>query len=762
MNRLALSTYAASLVMAGCTAAPALAYLRIHPANPHYFQETTTGQPVLIAAYTSIVPGDAGFDYVNQIRADIQAHRIGYSRVWHFTPWSMSNAIWPWAASGTPGGYWGGLGGNRLDMNVFNNTYWNRMADAMSRASSAGIYAQIMLFDRVGMSPGTNERWGNNPWAANNNINGLEVPTANPPNDGTPEFYQYATRPNLRNQQERYVRKMIDVTIPYSHVIYEIENEHWDSTDTAWANYYGQFVKNYIAANYPASPRLVSYNSLVGDLENLYTSPAIDIINKHYGNEAETNPDILNSYLEPRWSFNKPINVDEFANGVTDPALLRRQCWTIITSGGHFHIEDAGLAAQPYEICENIRSFLAVSGWNFIGAAPNKNLITAGGGFCMAQPGVEYVCYFPSGGSKTVNLAAATYRAQWWNPRNGGFYNAATISHAGGGRSFSTPDASDWVLMVTNRPAPVTILDARPAAALAIDGNPADWNLPQFTTTITAGSAGAGDIAVIGFGGFENWTCFTGGHWTGGQFPPAGPADHAARIYARHDADYVYFLARVDDSDRRTPNGVASNWANDCIEFYIDPANDGGATPLSNSTSDVQLVIDAADQKNVYAATAGYAAQVLAGVTSAVTTDAAGWWLEIRLAKNALSPAIPGAAGTIGIDFVLRDNDANNNSLTSLHSWRDPEVSEAFPTKIPDRWGKLRFGAAGSVPADFDADGDVDLADFAFLQACFTPPVTQVGPECAAADLTGDTVVGPEDFAVFLPCLAGANRSPGC
>jgi hypothetical protein len=107
----------------------------------------------------------------------------------------------------------------------------------------------------------------------------------------------------------------------------------------------------------------------------------------------------------------------------------------------------------------------------------------------------------------------------------------------------------------------------------------------------------------------------------------------------------------------------------------------------------VRLVIDAANQKNVYNTPAGYAAQVLAGVTSAVVTDSAGWWLEVRIAKNVVSPAIP-ASGTIGVDFVLRDNDSNNNAAqTTLYSWRDPEVSANFPTRIPDRWGDLNMVA---------------------------------------------------------------------
>ena len=88
-----------------------------------------------------------------------------------------------------------------------------------------------MLFDRCGMSPGTDSRWGSNPWAHNNNVNNLELPDAQPPNDGTPDFYDYSGKPNLSNQQERYVRKMIDETIVYSKVIYEIENEHWQHSN---------------------------------------------------------------------------------------------------------------------------------------------------------------------------------------------------------------------------------------------------------------------------------------------------------------------------------------------------------------------------------------------------------------------------------------------------------------------------------------------------------------------------------------------------
>ncbi len=666
-------------------------YLKKHPSNPHYLQETTTGQAVMITSFTAIVPADSTFDYVTRLRVDTQSRRLDYARVWEFTPWSLNTAIWPWAASGTGGGYWGGLGGNKLNMNTWNTTFWTRMNDAMSRAANAGVYAEIMLFDGVGLEA-DDGRWGNNPWAANNNINSLEVPNAQPPNAGTTDFYVWSS-PNLRNQQERWVRKMIDETIAYPNIIYEVENEH-RSPSSSFGSHYAQFIQDYIAATYPSSPRLVSYSTISTDLEDFYTIPAVDIVNRHFGNSAENDPTTMNTYLEPRWSFNKPINVDEFANGVGDATLMRQMCWIIITSGAHFHVEDAD-PAVVYNAVENIRSFKALANWNFVEAAPNKGLITAGGGYCLAKVGEEYVCYFTTSGSKTLNLAAATYRSEWWNPRTGGFYNVATFSHGGGNLIFTPPDANDWVLHVTTRPALTTVLDSKLAGAITIDGSSADWNLSQYTTKMFAGNAGQGDTAIVGYNGFENWTCYAGGHSSSLQFPPTDAADHAARIYSRHDASFLYFLARVDDSSRQTSNPVASNSSNDCVEIYLDPGHDHGASAMSNSNSDVRLVIDAVNQKNVYNATASYATQVLSGVTSAVTTDSAGWWMEVRIAKNALSPAIP-AGGTIGVEFALRDNDSNNNAaLTTLYSWHDPEISASFPTRIPDRWGDLNMVAVG-------------------------------------------------------------------
>ena len=248
----------------------------------------------------------------------------------------------------------------------------------------------------------------------------------------------------------------------------------------------------------------------------------------------------------------------------------------------------------------------------------------------------------------------------------------------------------------------VSTLSVKTAGSIVIDANTSDWNLSEFTTKTRGGQNQTGDTALVGYDG---GTCYYGGYWTN-QTLPTSASDHTAKVYSRADSTYVYFLVRCDDSQLNYSQPTSANWANDCIEIYIDPSHNHGSSPISNSTSDVQLVIDANNQKNVYMTTSSYKTQVLNGVTSAVSRDGTGWWLEVRIQKSALDPDIPGS-GSSGVDFCFRDNDNpdatywwGHPSYSTMYSWSDNPSGASFPTKIPDRWGDASLP---SVPIRFDA-----------------------------------------------------------
>lgn len=85
--------------------------------------------------------------------------------------------------------------------------------------------------------------------------------------------------------------------------------------------------------------------------------------------------------------------------------------------------------------------------------------------------------------------------------------------------------------------------------------------------------------------------------------------------------------------------------------------------------------------------------------------------------------------------------------------------------KFADTGGAMsvRAGDASIAASDFDVDGDVDLADFAFLQLCFNGPNRPYPfDSCGAADMEPDGDVDLADFASFLSCFNGPSRPPAC
>jgi hypothetical protein len=300
------------------------------------------------------------------------------------------------------------------------------------------------------------------------------------------------------------------------------------------------------------------------------------------------------------------------------------------------------------------------------------------------RKGIEFICFTHGvlgGGVKLEARQQTTFKV--YNALTGAVVMDVTTKNAG--QQINLPGSAEAYIIKgaygPSLPGQVSkTLVSKGPRTISIDGDSADWNLSEYTTMVRGGRTGSGDTALVGFDGSA---CYYGSY-TG--VLPTNAADHTAKIYSRNDASYLYFLVRCDDDDMRYGSPTSSNWANDCVEFYIDPGHDRGGTAMSSSTSDIQLVIDANNQKSVYMTTTGYATQILDGVTSAVVRDGTGWWLEARITKTALDPDTA-VGDTVGLDFNFRDNDNNNDAaLTTVYTWNDSSY-QGFPSKIPNNWG---------------------------------------------------------------------------
>jgi hypothetical protein len=178
----------------------------------------------------------------------------------------------------------------------------------------------------------------------------------------------------------------------------------------------------------------------------------------------------------------------------------------------------------------------------------------------------------------------------------------------------------------------------------------------------------------------------------------------------------------------------------------------------TDATADHWLALDLGQEHII----TGYTLQ-LAG--------AGGEWTMFNWQHYAVQTG-PSLSGPWTTAFTV-DNTVQLNSPTSVYDV--PVRARYVRTYVNDcgidNYARLpEFEVIGDPPprADFDTDGDVDLADFPVMQLCFSGPgVAHPGAvgsiDCSGADLEhgdddpDDGDVDLLDVAAFVQCLVGPN-----
>jgi len=73
-------------------------------------------------------------------------------------------------------------------------------------------------------------------------------------------------------------------------------------------------------------------------------------------------------------------------------------------------------------------------------------------GYCLANPGVEYLVYQPLPKVFTVELPAGTYQFEWFNPATNRVGATGAITVSDGKQPFTAPFSEDAVLYLHASP----------------------------------------------------------------------------------------------------------------------------------------------------------------------------------------------------------------------------------------------------------------------------------------------------------------------
>ncbi len=464
------------------TAAP----IRLHPDNPHYFLFRGRATVLITSGehYGSVLNPD--FDNRKYL-ATLAADGLNYTRIFSGSyveaPGAFGIArndlapaagrfLAPWARSGTPGYH---NGGNKFDLDRWDDAYFARLKDFVAEAGRRGIVVEMTLFS----SHYADMNWANCPLNRENNVNST---------DGIDRRLLHTlANGNILGYQERLVRKIVRELNGFDNVFYEIQNEPWsdrtvtvdtvnpylrapalkvypnavdvaDSESVAWQ----ARVASWIAAEEDGLPErhLIAQNYCSFRYPVRELVPGVSIVNFHYAYPEAAR---LN------YGLGKLLAYDETGFAGRDDSFYRKQAWNFLFAGGgtvnnldySFTVghEDgtdtepngpgggsAALRRQLGILAEFLRSFdLAKMRPDPLAVASAPGLYTQ----TLSVPGEQYAVYATGAVPGRLELAipAGQYAAEWIDTKTGAVLKRERVTHGGGALALGSPEFEEDIAL---------------------------------------------------------------------------------------------------------------------------------------------------------------------------------------------------------------------------------------------------------------------------------------------------------------------------
>jgi hypothetical protein len=120
------------------------------------------------------------------------------------------------------------------DLNQWNDQYWDQLKFFLEETSKRGIIVQLTLWDHFDIGA---PQWAVHPWNPENNVNMSPGSWT-----GRRDFYATLERNDQEGlgYQQRYVDKILSLTLEYGNVLYNINNE--SDEGALWENYWAQYI----------------------------------------------------------------------------------------------------------------------------------------------------------------------------------------------------------------------------------------------------------------------------------------------------------------------------------------------------------------------------------------------------------------------------------------------------------------------------------------------------------------------------------------
>ena len=446
--------------------------IRLHPANPHYFEFRDKPTVLVTSAehYGAVLNLDFDYKrYLNTLAADrlnltrmfMAAYREG-PESFGITANTLapvhSRFIAPWLRTDVPGAL-DGL--NKFDLTRWNQPYFDRLKDFVKEAAARGIVVELTFFCPFYRD----EMWNLSPLNAGNNVNGI--------GDYKREQVYTLKDPAMQLVQDALVKKVIAETREFDNLLYEISNEPYSYKliSAEWEKHIAGVIAE-AEAPYPAHQRhLITQNIANGSMKVPDPNPQVSVFNFHYSRPPQS--------VALNRDLSRPIGCNETGFDGQADATYRVQAWEFLLAGGAlFNNLDYSFAPgkedgtykypanQPgggsvalrkqYRI---LRDFM--ESIDFIHMTPEPSFVQSGipegaSAWTLASPGKAYAVYLHHGAKRkekpnyfvdakpttaklALDLPGGEYTLEWISTQTGKAIGKERVSHKGGVREIVSP-----------------------------------------------------------------------------------------------------------------------------------------------------------------------------------------------------------------------------------------------------------------------------------------------------------------------------------
>ncbi len=451
------------------TAETSLGPLKVHPKNSRYLTDDSGRAIYLTGSHTWLNLQDGGtkdspriFDYGAFLDL-LEDNHHNFFRLWN---WEGSAWTWdkperfktisplPYKRTG-PGMARDGL--PKFDVHQLNQAYFYRLRERVILAGKRNIYVGVKLFEGFSIASKSKHArkkngtpWVNHPFHRDNNINGID---GDPNNDG--EGYESHTLAidAIREAQDRYARKIIDTVNDLDNVIYEVSNESHGGS-TKWQYHWIQRIRDYEKTKPKQHPIWMSFQwdgFDIGKNASLFDSKA-DIVAPGWQEEP--------AYVKspPVADGSKVVILDTDHINPRDRKRIS-WVWKTFTRGMHPMLMD-----DPFLDVKSNKDMIGAAGTrramgdtlryaeklDLASTEPTDNLEHCSTGYCLQNPGHEYLVFQPKAGPFKVALKSGAYRYEWFHPRNHKVVEQSTIRAESGLQEFIPPFDGAAVLYLKN------------------------------------------------------------------------------------------------------------------------------------------------------------------------------------------------------------------------------------------------------------------------------------------------------------------------